>query len=374
MPGSAAGSGQVIYNSTTINDFPQKQFQDTSMKATPSEFEKINRKLNRFLVLIGIFVLIAPVIRSLIFSLISSGSPGLLSPANALWDLGRPFGTDFDGSPEQRKLVDRARAANGAEAAKIHLHVLNLSGLTLTEDDIQTIASMHQLRELNLRKTNLQDKDLAQLTGLWRLESLDLSDTAVSDAALPILQKLRNLRSLELAGTKVTGLGVQALLSNMPELRARLYGYHSMHSGNCVHATLGKVILVKYGGERIAFKFTEQTKTGDGGAKYAWYWQPEPGAKFQAKTLRTGEGEVFEKYRRYKDEEGHNFVENDGGELYMHIGPAKLQWSKPRTVYYPYSTEDSPPVLFALTPWERMEDINFDDPSLKWYEKTDGNW
>jgi hypothetical protein len=52
------------------------------------------------------------------------------------------------------------------------------------------------------------------------------------------------------------------------------------------------------------------------------------------------------------------------------MGPAKLEWSKPRTVYYPYSEEDAPRVLFALTPWARLEEINFDDESLQWYEKT----
>ena len=34
------------------------------------------------------------------------------------------------------------------------------------------------------------------------------------------------------------------------------------------------------------------------------------------------------------------------------------------------SEEDAPRVVFALTRWERLEDINFDDESLKWYEKT----
>jgi hypothetical protein len=160
----------------------------------------------------------------------------------------------------------------------------------------------------------------------------------------------------------------------MPELRARLYGYQSGHSGNCVQATVGKIILVKYGLERIAFKFTERTQTGDGGAKYVWYWQPKIEGKFQSDTLKKGEAEVFEKYRSVKVENGSTFVENDGGELYMQMGPAKLQWSKPLTVYYPQSHEDAPPVLFAFTPWERLEDINFEDQSLKWYEKTDANW
>lgn len=345
------------------------------MTNTPSGFEKFNRKLNGILVLIGILISVL-----LILSFISTGRPGVPNPMpqppadGALGELGRPFGADFDGSREQRKLVDRAKTANGAEAAKIDLHVLNLSGVTLTKDEIQTIASMRQLRELNLRKTNIKDKDLAQISSLWRLESLDLSDTDVSDASLPILQKFHNLRSLDVSGSKISARGLQALHSNMPELRARLYGYHSGHSGHCIHVTVGKIVLVKYGEERVAFKLTKKTKTGDGGAKYVWYWQPEPDAKFQAKTLRMGQGEVFEKYLRFKDQDGDIRLEDDGGELYMQMGPAKLQWSKPRTIYYPSSTEDAPSVLFALTPWARMEDINFDDQSLKWYENTSANW
>jgi hypothetical protein len=120
--------------------------------------------------------------------------------------------------------VERAKKANEAEAAKIDLHALDLSGLALTEDDIQTIGSMKELRELELRKRKIRDEDLGQLTSLWRLESLDLSETGITDSSLPILQKLRNLRSLELGGSKVSAVGIRSLHSNLLELRARLYG------------------------------------------------------------------------------------------------------------------------------------------------------
>jgi hypothetical protein len=343
------------------------------MSSTPSDLQKLDRKLNVVLYLVG-FLLVFLITGSFIIPLLLPGRAGRANPIGAAWEFGRPFGADLDGSQEQRAIVERAKTANGADAARIDLHALNLSGLTLTEAEFETIGAMKELRDLNLRKTNIQDKDLAQLTGLWHLESLDVAETAISDASLPILHKLRNLRSLELAGSKVSGAGVRALHAKMPELHARLYGYHSMHSGNCVQATLGKIILVRYGSERIAFKFTEDTKTGDGGAKYVWYWQPEAGGSFRADTLKSGEAEVFEKYRRFKDEEGRSFVENDGGQLYMHMGPAKLEWSKPHTVYYPRSDEDAPPVRFALTPWDRVAEINFEDDSLQWYEKTSGNW
>jgi hypothetical protein len=338
------------------------------MSSTPNELGRINGKLNAIICFFVIFF-VTPMLVSIF---IPRFLPGRFNAANpiAAWEPGKPFGADFDGSQEQRRIVERAKNFNGTNAVKIDLHVLDLSRLTLSADDLQTINTLKDLRELNLQKTNIQDSDLAQLTALWKLESLNLSDTQISDTSLPILQKFRNLRVLELADSKVTSAGVRELHANMKELRARLYGVDSGHSGNCIHATLGKIVLVKYGQERVAFKFTELTKTGDGGAKYIWYWQPVANAKFQAETIKQGEAEVFEKYRSFNKGNGSTMMENDGGQLEMVMGPAKLEWSKPRTVYYPWKQNAAKDVLFAFTKWEQLEDVNFDDESLKWYEQT----
>jgi len=184
------------------------------------------------------------------------------------------------------------------------------------------------------------------------------------------LKKFSRLRQLDLSGSKFTVQGVRELHTKIGDLRVEFYGNNSHHGEGSVVATLGKIVLIRYGLERIAFKFTEETNTGDGGAKYVWYWQPEAREKFQASTLKTGEGEVFEKNSSHKDAEGNTVLTDIGGQNYMQMGPARLLWSKPFFVYYPLNHKAAPEVQFALTPWEKIADVKFDDPMLKWYERT----
>jgi hypothetical protein len=296
--------------------------------------------------------------------------------------------TDFSGSasweddatigslqtePKRRALVERVRSANGDAAAVIDLMSLDLSGMQLEEADFITLSSMRSLRRLTLAKTNIQDRDLIHIALLANLEFLDLSATSITDAGIERLKKLSNLRQLELEQTKVTAARIRQLHSDMPGIRAHLYGAKAFVSGYTIQPSVGKFVLVKYGLQRAAFRFTELTKRGDAGAKYVWYWQPDVKAPFGQPPLKQGEGEVFEKYRRVNKGDGHNWLEDDGGELYLLMGPIKLEWSQPNVVYFPWKWENAPNVQMALTSWERFEDIDFDSKLLQWYERTNDN-
>ena len=283
----------------------------------------------------------------------------------------RPFGRDFEGSPAQRDLVQRAKDKNGDLAAAIELWKLDLSGMALSDEDFEVLAGFRKLRELNLSRTNIDDRRLAQLK-TYSLESLNLANTNVSDESLSTIRRFRNLRELDVAETKMTAAAVRDIHTNMPEIRARLYGRNSGHRNHCIQAALNKFVLVKSGDERAAFKFTELTRKGDAGAKYVWAWQPQKQGPFLSDTLQTGEAEVFERYRRYQ-EDGRNYVADDGGELYLRMGPVKLEWSSKLTVYFGAwkgRWKDPPPVLMALTPWEELNKIEFESEVLRWFENT----
>ncbi len=229
---------------------------------------------------------------------------------------------------KQRELLDRVKREKGTEAVVIDLLSLDLSGLTLEEADLITLSSLRSLRRLNLSRSNVKDQHLEHVALLRALEILDLSGTAVTDTGMRHVKKLKHLRQLELEGTQVTAACVRGLHAELSGVRARLYGPGASVADHCVHASLGKFVLVKHGLERVAFQFTGLTRRGDGGARYVWYRQPNPKARFTQPPVERGEEEVFEKYRRVNKGDGHNWVENDGGDLHLRMGPVRLEWSQ----------------------------------------------
>ncbi len=141
-------------------------------------------------------------------------------------------------------------------------------------------------------------------------------------------------------------------------------------SDTAVHAVLGKFLLIRHGEVRFAVKFTALTDRADGGAKYEWYSQSDPKARFTEQPQESGDGEVFEKYRRVGQHGDSTLVENDGGELHLRLGPVQLEWSRRLTVYFPQPWELTPEVEMALTPWQRVEDIDFDSGLLRWHKRS----
>jgi hypothetical protein len=119
-------------------------------------------------------------------------------------------------------------------AILINFHRLpNLKSLTfmesdLSDDRLQTVSNIKQLKDLILIGTGVTDNGLRYLQTMQNLESLKIScttlndtvsSTAVSDKGLAYLTELRNLKSLTLTNTRVTAEGVRKLQQALPNCK-----------------------------------------------------------------------------------------------------------------------------------------------------------
>jgi hypothetical protein len=81
----------------------------------------------------------------------------------------------------------------------------------VSDDGIEHIAALTNLRELQLADTKVTDAGLRYLKALTQLQTLTLSSTQVTDAGLEHLARLTALRELDLNHTKITGAGLRHL-------------------------------------------------------------------------------------------------------------------------------------------------------------------
>jgi len=81
---------------------------------------------------------------------------------------------------------------------------LNLSGTTITNDDLEIVAQLPNLTRLRLDKTDVGNAGVTQLKALENLEYLNLFGTNVDNEVLEIVASLPNLKRLFAAQTKVT--------------------------------------------------------------------------------------------------------------------------------------------------------------------------
>ena len=81
--------------------------------------------------------------------------------------------------------------------------------------------------------------------------------------------------------------------------------------------------------------------------------------------LMTGQGKMYSRKRS-----GWNsvVVTDIGSQLFITCGPYRIEWSHSDWLYIP---SGDPSVEMAVTPWVQVEDIDFDDPNLKWQTATD---
>lgn len=104
-------------------------------------------------------------------------------------------------------LGERERVIDGERA-------LNLTGWDRT--DYAILAEKPDVAILEIGNPDVTDDTLELLAGLAELRELTLNDTAVTDAGLAALARLPKLESLRLARTKVTPEGVQRFLDAPP--------------------------------------------------------------------------------------------------------------------------------------------------------------
>jgi Leucine-rich repeat (LRR) protein len=123
--------------------------------------------------------------------------------------------------PPQEKATRSWLISKGASIKRAgperHIVAVDLSGTSVTDQELQRLESLSELKELSLAGTPITDGGLSLLRGLVLLTSLDLSSTSVTDAGLAQLAPLVNLEYLDVSHTEVTDEGIAALRN--PRLR-----------------------------------------------------------------------------------------------------------------------------------------------------------
>jgi uncharacterized membrane protein len=102
---------------------------------------------------------------------------------------------------------------------------LKLTNQPVTDQDLQKIKQLNNLRQLQLEKTKVTDEGMDQLKSLQSLEQLNLYGTAVSDAGLEKLAACKNLKTLFLWKTNATAEGIAKLKKALPNLTIEAGGF-----------------------------------------------------------------------------------------------------------------------------------------------------
>lgn len=95
---------------------------------------------------------------------------------------------------------------------------LNLKGLGLQDEHLETIGQLKNLIRLDINSNDISDDGLGHLKNLTRLESLNLYNTKVSDKGLTALESLGSLKRLYLWQTLVTPSGIDQLEDKLGSL------------------------------------------------------------------------------------------------------------------------------------------------------------
>jgi Leucine Rich Repeat (LRR) protein len=103
------------------------------------------------------------------------------------------------------------------------LTYLSLAGTQISDDGLQHLQNMKQLKVLSLARTAVTDAGLKQLQPLGQLEYLGLRGTKVTDDGLQTVAGFRRLKGLHLGDTAITSRGIAALkpLAKLDFLRLR---------------------------------------------------------------------------------------------------------------------------------------------------------
>lgn len=99
------------------------------------------------------------------------------------------------------------------------LHTLNIQHAKVTDDGLKYLSGLRQLQTLTLHGTEFTDAGLEHLKGLSQLKNLFLDRNRITDAGLEHLKGLDQLRFLNLSSTKVTKEGVKKLEQSLPNCR-----------------------------------------------------------------------------------------------------------------------------------------------------------
>ena len=92
---------------------------------------------------------------------------------------------------------------------------LKLSGPSIDDDSVRSLANLNNLAALSLQQTAVTDQGFKSLAPLKKLTELTLYGTPVTDDSLNIIAAFPALQKLRLRGTKVTGSGIGDAFAKM---------------------------------------------------------------------------------------------------------------------------------------------------------------
>jgi hypothetical protein len=97
---------------------------------------------------------------------------------------------------------------------------LSLSGRPVTDDVVEQVATLAEIRSLTLIDTRVTDAGIRAIARLPRLQSLVLDGVLMTDEGLSALASLEDLQWLKLSDTRVTEQGLEHLrgMKNLREL------------------------------------------------------------------------------------------------------------------------------------------------------------
>lgn len=107
----------------------------------------------------------------------------------------------------------------------------HLSGREITDDLLENLACLTELRSLHMDRTSVDDAGLAHLARFTKLEDLDISYSQVTDAGMHHLTRLKKLRELNLANTHVSDAGLAQINTITSLRRLNLGGSHITNAG-----------------------------------------------------------------------------------------------------------------------------------------------
>jgi hypothetical protein len=135
-------------------------------------------------------------------------SPGLSvpEPSTSVWEL-------------LVSLVPRVKSSQSNN--KGELIAGDLTGVTLSHEEVRAISTIKSLERATLAGTGVDDEDVKQLVVLPRLRVLDLSRTNITDVSVSSLSHLRTLEQLDVRGTKMSSDAVARLRQAVPKCDVR---------------------------------------------------------------------------------------------------------------------------------------------------------
>jgi hypothetical protein len=129
-----------------------------------------------------------------------------------------------------------------------------------------------------------------------------------------------------------------------------------------VSMPLGRILLARKGGEYCALIFTNTwlgERKNDHYTSYEFYYQSDGSGELTKSNVMSGTGELF---FPQIDSFLHFYGYQKGLKDTITCGEMKFEWLFIAWIRF-LKTE------FAPTPWTSIEDVNINDPRIKWYKK-----